>query len=151
VRAKVRGPRIVEGVPYLDITAPDLTVDDRLLGGKQAPAAVSGGFLERQTGKVSPVRYRARICHAAIGLFDRHLAAPVLGLRLDAAASEMGGLERIEVLQGVGWGVLGCCGMKPGCNLADICKCAVPTRPPFTDSKKNKSLGLAQKPGSQRS
>jgi transposase len=32
VRAVVRGPRMPEGVPYLNITAPDLTVYDRLLG-----------------------------------------------------------------------------------------------------------------------
>lgn len=32
VRAKVRGPRAPEGVPHLNITAPDLTVYDRLLG-----------------------------------------------------------------------------------------------------------------------
>jgi hypothetical protein len=32
VRAKVRGPRTPEGVPYLNITAPDLTLYDRLLG-----------------------------------------------------------------------------------------------------------------------
>jgi hypothetical protein len=32
VRAQVRGPRTPEGVPYLNITAPDLTVYDRLLG-----------------------------------------------------------------------------------------------------------------------
>jgi hypothetical protein len=36
VRAKVRGPRIIEGVPYLNITAPDLTVYDRLLGAHAA-------------------------------------------------------------------------------------------------------------------
>jgi transposase len=32
VRARVRGPRTPEGVPCLDITAPDLTLYDRLLG-----------------------------------------------------------------------------------------------------------------------
>jgi transposase len=32
VRAQVRGPRTAEGVPFLDITAPDLTLYDRLLG-----------------------------------------------------------------------------------------------------------------------
>ena len=32
VRAKVRGPRTPEGVPCLNITAPDLSVYDRLLG-----------------------------------------------------------------------------------------------------------------------
>jgi transposase len=32
VRAEVRGPRTPEGVPFLEITAPDLTVYDRLLG-----------------------------------------------------------------------------------------------------------------------
>jgi transposase len=32
VRAQVRGPRTPEGVPFLNITAPDLTVYDRLLG-----------------------------------------------------------------------------------------------------------------------
>jgi hypothetical protein len=32
VRAKVRGPRAPEGVPCLNITAPDLSVYDRLLG-----------------------------------------------------------------------------------------------------------------------
>jgi transposase len=35
VLARVRGPRTPEGVPYLNITAPDLTLYDRLLG---APA-----------------------------------------------------------------------------------------------------------------
>lgn len=32
VRAQVRGPRTSEGVPFLDIPAPDLTLYDRLLG-----------------------------------------------------------------------------------------------------------------------
>ena len=32
VRAQVRGPRTPDGVPYLNITAPDLTLYDRLLG-----------------------------------------------------------------------------------------------------------------------
>jgi transposase len=32
VRAQVRGPRTPQGVPFLDITAPDLTLYDRLLG-----------------------------------------------------------------------------------------------------------------------
>jgi hypothetical protein len=32
VRAQVRGPRTAEGVPFLDITAPDLSIYDRLLG-----------------------------------------------------------------------------------------------------------------------
>jgi hypothetical protein len=32
VRTRVRGPRTPEGVPYLNITAPDLTLYDRLLG-----------------------------------------------------------------------------------------------------------------------
>jgi hypothetical protein len=32
VRAQVRGPRTAEGVPFLDIPAPDLTLYDRLLG-----------------------------------------------------------------------------------------------------------------------
>jgi transposase len=32
VRAKVRGPRTPEAVPFLNITAPDLTIYDRLLG-----------------------------------------------------------------------------------------------------------------------
>lgn len=32
VRLKVRGPRTPEGVPCLNITAPDLTVYNRLLG-----------------------------------------------------------------------------------------------------------------------
>ena len=32
VRLKVRGPRTPEGVPCLNITAPDLSVYDRLLG-----------------------------------------------------------------------------------------------------------------------
>lgn len=33
VRAQVRGPRTPEGIPCLNITAPDLTLYDRLLGG----------------------------------------------------------------------------------------------------------------------
>jgi transposase len=32
VRARVRGPRVQEGVPHLNISAPDLTLYDRLLG-----------------------------------------------------------------------------------------------------------------------
>ena len=36
VRAEVRGARTPEGVPYLKITAPDLTVYDRLLGANTA-------------------------------------------------------------------------------------------------------------------
>jgi hypothetical protein len=32
VRAQVRGPRTSQGVPFLDITAPDLSLYDRLLG-----------------------------------------------------------------------------------------------------------------------
>jgi hypothetical protein len=36
VRAQVRGPRTIEGVPYLNITAPDLAVYDRLLGAHAA-------------------------------------------------------------------------------------------------------------------
>ena len=32
VRAQVRGPRTPQGVPFLDITAPDLSLYDRLLG-----------------------------------------------------------------------------------------------------------------------
>src|SRR5262249_16058832 len=32
VRARVRAPHTSEGVPYLNITAPDLTLYDRLLG-----------------------------------------------------------------------------------------------------------------------
>ncbi len=33
VRAPVRGPRTPNGVPYLDMPPPDLTVYDRLLSG----------------------------------------------------------------------------------------------------------------------
>jgi hypothetical protein len=36
VRAKVRGPRTTEGVPCLNIAAPDLTVYDRLLSAHAA-------------------------------------------------------------------------------------------------------------------
>ena len=36
VRAEVRGPRTPEGVPCLNITAPDLTLYDRLLGTSAA-------------------------------------------------------------------------------------------------------------------
>jgi hypothetical protein len=36
VRAKVRGERVLEGVPYLNITAPDLNLYDRLLGSSTA-------------------------------------------------------------------------------------------------------------------
>ena len=36
VRAQVRGPRTPEGVPCLNITAPDLTLYDRLLGAHEA-------------------------------------------------------------------------------------------------------------------
>jgi hypothetical protein len=32
VRAEVRGPRTPQGVPCLNITAPDLSIYDRLLG-----------------------------------------------------------------------------------------------------------------------
>jgi transposase len=39
VRAQVRGPRTPEGVPFLNITAPDLTVYDRLLGTSEAVCA----------------------------------------------------------------------------------------------------------------
>ena len=40
VRAEVRGVRTPEGVPYLDITAPDLSVYDRLLGERTAAMCV---------------------------------------------------------------------------------------------------------------
>ncbi len=40
VRAMVRGPRTPEGVPHLNITAPDLTVYDRLLGTYAEPVCV---------------------------------------------------------------------------------------------------------------
>jgi hypothetical protein len=39
VRAQVRGPRTPEGVPCLNITAPDLSVYDRLLGTNEAVCA----------------------------------------------------------------------------------------------------------------
>ena len=40
VRAEVRGARTEEGVPYLNITAPDLAVYDRLLGASTAAVCV---------------------------------------------------------------------------------------------------------------
>ena len=40
VRSQVRGPRTPEGVPCLNITAPDLTLYDRLLGQHTEPAGV---------------------------------------------------------------------------------------------------------------
>jgi hypothetical protein len=36
VRAQVRGERVPQGVPYLNITAPDLNLYDRLLGSSTA-------------------------------------------------------------------------------------------------------------------
>jgi transposase len=39
VRAQVRGPRTPEAVPFLNITAPDLTIYDRLLGTNEAVCA----------------------------------------------------------------------------------------------------------------
>jgi transposase len=39
VRAQVRGARTPEGVPFLNITAPDLTIYDRLLGTNEAVCA----------------------------------------------------------------------------------------------------------------
>lgn len=40
VRAEVRGERVPPGIPYLNITAPDLNIYDRLLGANTAAARV---------------------------------------------------------------------------------------------------------------
>jgi hypothetical protein len=40
VRAEVRGERMPEGMPYLEITPPDLAVYDRLLGANTAAVCV---------------------------------------------------------------------------------------------------------------
>jgi transposase len=40
VRAEVRGERVAEGIPYLNITAPDLNIYDRLLGFNTAAVCV---------------------------------------------------------------------------------------------------------------
>ncbi len=40
VRAEVRGERAPEGMPYLNITPPDLAVYDRLLGANTAAVCV---------------------------------------------------------------------------------------------------------------
>jgi hypothetical protein len=40
VRAQIRGERVPEGIPYLNITAPDLHIYDRLLGASTAAVCV---------------------------------------------------------------------------------------------------------------
>jgi hypothetical protein len=40
VRAEIRGERVPEGMPYMNITAPDLSIYDRLLGVSTAAVCV---------------------------------------------------------------------------------------------------------------
>ncbi len=40
VRAEIRGERVPEGMPYSYITAPDLSIYDRLLGASTATVCV---------------------------------------------------------------------------------------------------------------